>query len=114
MGDCVFCDIVAGELPAKVYYQDDDVIAFADQMPVAPTHALIVSKKHIESVEHLSAEDEQLIGHMLLVASEVARSLGVAVSGYRLVVNIGADGGQLVPHLHIHLLGGRALAPQLG
>ncbi|MCK5434478.1 MAG: histidine triad nucleotide-binding protein [Dehalococcoidales bacterium] len=107
--DCVFCKIVAGEIPSDILYQDEEVIAFRDINPIAPTHLLIVSKKHIPSVLHLTDAEAPLIGHMTKVANQLAREYGVAESGYRLVINCGKEGGQLVPHLHMHLLGGRVL-----
>ena len=107
--DCIFCKIVAGEIPSDILYQDEEVIAFRDINPIAPTHLLIVSKKHIPSLLHLTDAEALLIGHMVKVANQLAREHGVAESGYRLVINCGKEGGQLVPHLHMHLLGGRVL-----
>jgi histidine triad (HIT) family protein len=107
--DCIFCKIVAGEIPSDILYQDDEVIAFRDINPIAPTHLLIVSKKHIPSLLHLTDAEAPLIGHMVKVANRLAREHGVAESGYRLAINCGKEGGQLVPHLHMHLLGGRIL-----
>jgi len=107
--DCVFCKIVAGEIPSELLYQDEHVIAFRDINPVAPTHLLIVSKKHISSLLDLTDADAPLIGHMTKVANQLAEEHGVAEGGYRLVINCGRDAGQVVPHLHMHLLGGRML-----
>ena len=107
--DCIFCKIVAGEIPSDILYQDEEVIAFHDINPIAPTHLLIVSKKHIPSILHLTDAEAPLIGHMVKVANQLAREHGVAESGYRLVINCGKEGGQLVPHLHMHLLGGQVL-----
>jgi len=107
--DCVFCKIVAGEIPSDILYQDEEVIAFRDINPIAPTHLLIVSKKHIPSLLHLTDAEVPLIGHMTKIANQLAREHGVAESGYRLVINCGKESGQLVPHLHMHLLGGRVL-----
>jgi histidine triad (HIT) family protein len=107
--DCVFCKIVAGEIPSDILYQDEEVIAFRDINPIAPTHLLIVSKKHIPSLLHLTDAEMPLIGHMVKIANQLATEHGVAESGYRLVINCGKEGGQLVPHLHMHLLGGRVL-----
>jgi len=112
--DCVFCRIAAGNIPAKILYQDDVVVAFADINPQAPVHALIIPRRHLASVEDVRLGDEALISHMIFVAQRVALELGVAASGYRLVANVGRDSGQLVPHLHFHLLGGRGLSPSLG
>ena len=107
--DCVFCKIVAGEIPGELLYQDEELIAFSDINPAAPTHLLIVSKKHIPSLLHLTEADIPLIGQMTSVANQLAREHGIAENGYRLVINCGEQGGQLVPHLHMHLLGGRKL-----
>ena len=112
--DCVFCQIVAGEIPTQILYQDDEVIAFPDINPAAPTHLLIVSKKHIPSLAHMSDDEAPLAGHMIKVANRLAREQGIAENGYRLVINTGRDGGQVVPHLHMHLLGSRRLADEMG
>lgn len=114
MEDCVFCKIVAGEIPTKALYEDDVVVAFADISPMAPVHALIVPKKHLGNVDELSAADADVARHMIITAQRLARELGVAASGYRLVINNGADATQTVPHLHMHILGGRPLEPKLG
>ena len=112
--DCVFCKIVAGEVPTDLLYQDEEVLAFRDINPQAPTHLLIISKKHIPSLAHLSDADMPLIGRMVKAANQLAREGGVAEGGYRLVINCGKEGGQVVPHLHIHLLSGRKLADKMG
>jgi histidine triad (HIT) family protein len=107
--DCIFCKIVAGEIPSAILYQDEEVVAFPDINPAAPTHLLIVTKKHIPSVAQLTEDELPIIGHMTRIANQLAREQGIADSGYRLVINCGEQGGQAVPHLHMHLLGGRAL-----
>ncbi|MFC1941991.1 histidine triad nucleotide-binding protein [Chloroflexota bacterium] len=107
--DCVFCKIASGEIPGDILYQDKDVIAFPDINPAAPTHLLVISRKHIPTLVQLTEDDTTLIGKMTLVANRLAREQGMAESGYRLVINCGPDAGQLVPHLHMHLLGGRKL-----
>ena len=107
--DCIFCKIIAGEIPSHILYQDEDVIAFPDIKPIAPLHLLIITRKHIPSLADLTDADTPLIGKMTGIANQLAREQGVAEKGYRLVINSGADAGQLVPHLHMHLLGGRAL-----
>ena len=107
MSDCLFCKFASGEIPTNKVFEDDTVLAFRDIAPQAPTHVLIIPKKHIPSVQALSAEDAALWLHMMEVAQNVARSEGVAESGYRIVSNVGSDAGQSVPHLHLHLLGGR-------
>jgi histidine triad (HIT) family protein len=112
--ECVFCQIVAGKLPSDIVYQDEDVIAFRDINPQAPTHVLIIPKKHIASLAELAEGEASLMGHMVDIANQLAKREGVAQSGYRLVVNCGQEGGQLVPHLHLHLIGGRKLSDALG
>jgi len=109
----LFEKIIAGELPATVLYRDPRVIAFLDIRPAAPVHILIVPNKPIRTANDVSDEDESLIGHMFIVARDLARQHGIADSGYRLIVNCNADGGQEVYHLHMHLLGGRALGPMV-
>jgi len=107
--DCIFCRIIAGEIESDILYQDDEVFAIRDIRPQAPTHLLIITKIHIPSLVEVNAEQKGLLGHMIHVANELAREQGVAESGYRLVVNTGPHSGQLVAHLHLHLLGGRIL-----
>ena len=104
MEDCVFCKIVRGEAGAEFVYKDEDLIAFKDIKPKAPVHILIVPKKHIESVREVQDEDREILGKIILTAKKIAEDLGVAESGYRLVINNGRGAGQLVPHLHLHLL----------
>ncbi len=112
--DCIFCQIVAGKVPSNILYQDEEVIAFPDINPLAPIHLLIIPKRHIPSLAHLSKAELSLIGHMVNVANQLARKEGIAEKGYRLAINCGEQGGQLVPHLHMHLLGGRKLSGKLG
>ena len=112
--DCIFCKIVAGEIPSDTVYQDEEVIAFRDINPQAPVHLLIIPRKHIPSVAHLPEAETPLIGHMVKIANQLAREEGISESGYRLVINCGDQGGQLVPHLHMHLIGGRSLSGTLG
>jgi len=112
--DCIFCQIVDGKIPADIVYQDEEVMVFPDISPVAPTHLLIIPKKHIPSLALLPDAEIPLIGHMVKVANQLAREGGVAESGYRLVINSGEQGGQLVPHLHMHLLSGRRLSDAIG
>ncbi|MBI3166343.1 MAG: histidine triad nucleotide-binding protein [Anaerolineales bacterium] len=109
MTDCIFCKIINGELPSTNVYNDGQVTAFRDINPAAPTHILIVPKKHIDSVNELSVEDEPLIGHLFLIAKQLAAQEGIAEPGYRLVINTGAESGQTVNHVHLHLLGGRQM-----
>lgn len=112
--DCIFCKIVADEIPADILFQDDKLLAFRDINPVAPVHVLIIPKKHISSLVELSRADLSLIGEMVNVANQLAKREGISEKGYRVVINSGKQGGQLVPHLHMHLLGGRQLANGLG
>lgn len=112
--DCIFCKIVAGEIPADIRYQDEDLIAFPDINPQAPTHLLIVPKKHIPSLIELPEAEVSLVGKMAGVANQLAKRENIAGSGYRVVINCGRQGGQGVFHLHMHLLGGRQLSGGLG
>jgi len=107
--DCVFCKIATGEIPAKIIYRDDEVFAFPDINPLTPVHILVLSVKHIPSLADMTDKDAALVGKMVRVANQIAREQGIARSGYRLTINSGPDAGQLVPHLHIHLMGGRHL-----
>lgn len=106
---CIFCKIINKEVTADIVYEDDRVMVFKDIKPVAPTHFLIVPKKHISSVNHLELEDKEIIGQLFLVVKEIAKKQGVSETGYRLVVNTGQDAGQTVEHLHLHLIGGTKL-----
>ena len=107
----LFEKIIAGELPATVVFRDSQVIAFADIRPAAPVHLLIVPHKPIPTTDELSDADAPLVGHMVMVARDLARQQGIAKSGYRLILNCNPDSGQEVYHLHLHLLGGRPLGP---
>ena len=107
--DCIFCKIVAGEFGGPPVYQDDEVTAFNDINPQAPTHILLIPNKHIESVSHAEVEDQALLGKLLMAAAAVAKAQGIDDNGYRLVINKGSHGGQTVFHLHAHLLGGRPM-----
>jgi len=109
MSKTLFEKIVSREIPAQIVYEDELVIAFRDINPAAPTHVLIVPKKVIPRIDEAKPEDHALLGHLLLKAAQVARELGLASSGYRLVINNGPDAGESVPHLHLHILGGRHL-----
>ena len=106
---CIFCQIVAGEIPSDIVYQDEEVIVFPDINPKAPTHLLIIPKKHIPSLAHLTEAESPLIGHMVNIANRLAKEKGMSERGYRLVVNCGEEAGQIVDHLHLHLIGGRRL-----
>jgi histidine triad (HIT) family protein len=104
---CIFCKIISGESPAQLLYRDDMVTAFRDIHPITSTHILIVTNRHIDSVNELEPEDEPLVGRMVMVAKGLAAQEGIAERGYRLIINTGAHGGQSVFHLHLHLIGGR-------
>ncbi len=110
MSQTLFEKIVARQIPADIVYEDEAVLAFRDIHPQAPTHILIVPKKSIPRIAEAGVEDQNLLGQLLLSAAKVARQAGLAQSGYRLVINNGTDGGETVPHLHCHILGGRQMA----
>ena len=112
MIDDVFCKIISGNLE-KAIYQDDDVVVVNDISPSAPVHMLVIPRKHYTSIEDFLESDAQLIGKMLLVARKVARDAGLSENGYRITMNTGAHGGQMVPHFHIHVLGGKALGGRM-
>jgi histidine triad (HIT) family protein len=106
---CIFCRIAAKEIPSGIVYEDDDVVAFRDLSPQAPTHVLVIPRRHVESLNDMVEADASLLGTMMLAAKKVAAAAGLA-AGYRVVTNCGADAGQSVSHLHFHLLGGRPMA----
>ena len=108
--NCIFCKIAAGEIPAAKVFEDERAFVFRDINPQAPTHALVIPRAHVASLNEAGEADEALLGHLLLVAARVARDGGLAEDGYRTVVNTGAGAGQTVFHVHVHLLGGRSLA----
>jgi histidine triad (HIT) family protein len=107
--DCIFCKIVAGAIPAAKIFEDERALAFRDINPHAPTHALVIPRAHIASLSEAGEDDEALLGHLLRVASRVARGEGHAEGGYRTVINTGPDAGQTVFHIHVHILAGRTL-----
>ena len=107
--DCLFCSIIKGEIPSTKVYEDETVYAFKDINPMAPVHVLIVPKQHISSINDVTEENSAVIAHIYEVAAKLAKELGISESGYRVVSNCGADGGQTVFHLHFHLLGGKKL-----
>ena len=111
---CVFCRLVAGEIPSEILYQDEDFFAFRDVHPQAPKHIVIIPRIHVVSVAELVEQQQELVGGLIILAKNLAKQEGMAESGYRLVINCGHEGGQVVPHLHLHLLGGRKLSDQLG
>ena len=109
MSDCLFCDIVAGKIPSKTVFQDDDVFAFHDIQPQAPTHVLVIPKRHVTSLLELGPGDDALMGRLVRTAREIAGRLGLDEKGFRLVFNCGEDAGYSVFHVHLHLLGGRRM-----
>ena len=109
MSDCLFCRIVRREIPSSIVYEDDRVLAFNDINPQAPTHVLIVPKRHIASLNDLNQEDDALVGELVRRAAAIAKERGIAAGGYRTVFNTNRDAGQTVFHLHLHLLGGRGM-----
>jgi histidine triad (HIT) family protein len=111
MSDCIFCKIVAGELPSKKVYEDDQILAFHDIQPASPIHVLIIPKKHIASLADAGVENWGVLGHIQGAAEQIARELEVEESGYRVITNIGANAGQIVHHLHYHLMAGARLSP---
>ena len=112
--DCIFCKIAAGEIPSNFVHRDDEILAFRDINPIAPTHILIVPKRHIGSLLDLTDEDLPMMARMVKIANDLARKEGIADRGYRLVINTGKEGTQLVQHLHLHLIGGRQLSGRIG
>ncbi|CAM4309636.1 histidine triad nucleotide-binding protein [Paenibacillus alkaliterrae] len=112
--DCIFCKIIEGAIPSKKVFENERILAFNDIQPAAPVHILIIPKKHIPTMNDVTEEDGPLIAEMFAVARQIAKEHGIAESGYRLVNNVNKDGGQVVYHLHLHLLGGAKLSPLLG
>lgn len=109
MNNCIFCKIISGEIPCNKVYEDDKILAFSDINPEAPVHFLVIPKKHIESIKNLGEDDSFLVQHIMNTIVDIAKGKGIDEKGYRIVNNIGSDGGQTVPHMHFHVLGGRAL-----
>mgnify|MGYP001444973954 CR=1 FL=1 len=111
MSDCLFCKIAEGTIPSRKVYEDDRVVAFHDIQPQAPVHLLVIPRKHIASLNEASPEDAATLGHALLTAQRIAKEAGLEESGYRVVNNCGGDAGQIVFHIHLHVLGGEKLSP---
>ena len=109
MSTCLFCDIIAGQIPCSKVHTDEDFLAFADIEPQAPTHILVIPRRHIASLAELQVEDAHLLGRLIITAKTIAADAGLAERGYRFVINCGQQGGQTVDHLHLHILGGRDL-----
>jgi len=110
LSDCLFCRVARGEIPARIVYETELLLAFEDIHPQAPQHILLIPRAHIPSVAHLGEGEGRVAGELLLAAGEVARRTGLEARGYRVVANVGEEGGQTVPHLHLHLLGGRPMS----
>lgn len=110
MSDCIFCKIVDGQIPSNKVYEDDKVLAFNDISPEAPVHILVIPKKHIVSANEINEENAEIISHVFVVISKLAKKLGIAEEGFRIVNNVGENGGQTVGHMHFHVLGGRNLS----
>ena len=113
MSDNIFLKIIRKEIKADFLYEDDDVLAFSDIHPIAPVHVLIIPKKSIESIAQMSEEDSPIVGKMFWVARNIAKDLNISEKGYKLLIRVGKDGGQEVPHLHLHLLGGACLTENI-
>ena len=114
MTDCIFCKIIKGDIPSTNVFRDEQVTAFRDLKPAAPTHILLVPNKHIDSINTLTNDDEQLIGHLFTAAKQIAAQEGIAEGGYRLIINTNAHAGQTVFHIHLHLLGGAPMNHPMG
>lgn len=113
MEDCIFCKIIKGEIPSSKVYEDEDIIAFKDIQPEAPIHILLVPKKHIKSLNEIEEKDEQLISKIFYTIKNIAKEQGFAQEGYRVINNCGENGGQTVPHLHLHILAGKKLGEKM-
>ncbi len=111
--ECVFCKIAAGDVSAKLLYDSNRVIAFADISPIAPVHILIIPRKHISSMNDMSDDDQDLLGEMILAATKLAKKLQIVQNGYKLLIRTGVHGGQEVPHVHLHLLGGARMSEKI-
>jgi len=109
MNDCLFCKIINREIPSDIVYEDDDMVVFTDIKPTTPVHLLVVPRRHIETLADMTDEDTMLAGKLIQTANHVAREKGIAEAGYRLVINSGLEAGQEIPHLHLHVMGGRKL-----
>ena len=114
MSDCVFCKIAEGEIPCSKVYEDEHVLAFDDIHPMAPVHVIIIPKKHVSTLLDVDVKKIDIVGNLISAAQKVAKIKGIAAKGFRAVINCNAEGGQVVFHLHMHVLGGRKLQDQLG
>lgn len=114
MNKCTFCQIIAGDRPGEMVYQDDQITAFRDIQPVAPSHILIVPNKHISAITEFDSADEELMGHLFTAARLIAEQEGIQESGFRLIINTGPDANQTIPHVHMHLIGGQPMQYPMG
>lgn len=110
---CIFCKIINKEIPAEIVYEDNDILAFKDVHPIAPVHILIIPKRHIESINDLKKEDSALAGHLIITAEKIAKDFDISEKGYKLLFRVGKWGGQEVPHIHLHLIGGAELTEEI-
>ena len=113
MEDCILCKIINKEIPSSIVYEDEEIFAFKDIHPVAPVHILVIPKKHIQSIMQIEKEDQNVVGKIYTVIKNIAKQEGVAEDGFRVIVNCGKNGGQEVPHLHFHLIGGKKLGTKI-
>lgn len=113
MNDCIFCKIVNRKILAPIVYEDKDILAFKDAHPLAPVHILIIPKKHLESINDLKEKDTELVGKLILVAKKIAQDFDISSKGYKLLFRVGQWGGQEVPHIHLHLIGGAKLSENI-
>ncbi len=113
MENCVFCKIIKKEIPAEIVYEDEEIMAFKDINPAAPVHILVIPKKHIEKLTDITTEDEMLIGKIYTAINKIAEKIGVSQNGFRVIANCGENGGQVVKHIHFHILGGKKLGDKI-
>lgn len=113
MSDCIFCKIISKEIPANIIYEDENVISFYDAHPVAPIHFLVIPKKHIKSLNYLEKDDIMLVGHIQYIISKISKDLNIADDGYRVICNTGSNGGQVINHIHYHVLAGKKLGSKI-
>jgi histidine triad (HIT) family protein len=113
MNDCIFCRIVSKEIPATIYYENDKVMVIKDIHPAAPVHVLILSKEHIPSIEAITPANQNILAEIAFAAQKMSKLLAISEDGYRLICNYGVNGGQTIPHLHFHMIGGKKLGPKI-
>lgn len=113
MNDCIFCKIIGKEIPSQIVYEDEEILAFKDIAPKAPVHIIVIPKKHIKKITEIEKQDEAVIGRIYNVINQIAKEQGIAEDGFRVIINCGENGGQEVPHVHFHLLGGTKLGTKI-